>query len=200
MAPPEPRPSPRPEPEPSRSPRTRPRTSGQRRGRLGLHADERVGHGRAVAGPATLATASLRAILARASLHAHTHGLRNHPSWRQAVPRPGGRDACRRPRQGRRGEDLHPGRPARRRCDRDREGARARARAEDPDRQVPQAHGLQAAHRLPRRDVPDRDLAGRCQEVEAGAGEEEGSGRGADARRPQRRTITSRACRAATRA
>ena len=35
---------------------------------------------------------------------------------------------------------------------RHREGRRARARAEDPDRQVPRRTGLQAPHRVPRRD------------------------------------------------
>ena len=51
--------------------------------------------------------------------------------------------------------------------DRHGQGARTRARAEDPHRQVPQAHRLQAPQRLPRRDLAHRDLARRRPEARA---------------------------------
>ena len=103
------------------------------------------------------------------------------------------------------GKTFTPGRAARRRRDGDREGARARARPEDPDRQVQEAHRLQAPQRVPRRDVAHRDLARRREEgapakktAEAPkARPRPSSAEGRRSRRPPR--ITSRACRAATR-
>ena len=54
------------------------------------------------------------------------------------------------------------------RCRRDGESRRAGEGAEDPHRQVQEAHGLQATHRLPRLADPDRDRVDRRRQGEAG--------------------------------
>ena len=161
------RPSPEPSSEPPRpSPRrararaavpSRSRPEPRRRRRLGLHADERVGVGRASS--RSRYTGDRFAGLPPASIHClwNTQSSVLAASSTASVrARPSSWTASRPTRARRSRPDVLLGDGARH-----REGARARARPEDPDRQVPQAHRLQAPQRLPRCDVAHRDLARR---------------------------------------
>ena len=114
---------------------------------------------------------------------ASSHELRDHlPRW-QAISRQRGPAAARRPPLDRGRQDVHArcaARRWRRRAvaraegrDRDRQGPRPAARPEDPDRQVQEAHRLQAPHGLPRRSDADRDRVDRGQEEGCGEAEAE---------------------------